>query len=100
MRKNESMNNKIAFALIFFLIINLVVFIIMWIDKVKSKKSNSRRISEGLLFFMAVFFGSIGIYLGMFILRHKNRKWYFVLGVPMIFLQNISFIWTIYYILS
>lgn len=72
----------------------------MWIDKVKSKKENVKRISEGILFFMAVFFGSVGVYIGMFTFRHKTKKWYFVLGIPLVILENISFLWVVYYILN
>lgn len=94
------MNNFLTFLIIFFLTINLTAFIIMWIDKTKSKKENSQRISEGLLFFMAVFFGSLGVYIGMFTFRHKTKKWYFVLGIPLVILENISFLWAIYYVLN
>ncbi len=72
----------------------------MWIDKIKSKKNNATRISEGLLFFMAVFFGSVGVYIGMFTFRHKTKKWYFIIGIPLVILQNISFLWMIFYFLN
>lgn len=72
----------------------------MWIDKIKSRKNDVTRISEGLLFFMAVFFGSIGVYAGMFTFRHKTKKWYFILGIPLVILQNISFLWMTYHLLN
>ncbi|MDH4330222.1 MAG: DUF1294 domain-containing protein [Candidatus Moranbacteria bacterium] len=80
-------------TLIFFLVVNVIAFFVMMIDKVQSRKSGNSRISEGLLFFMAVFFGSLGVYAGMFVLRHKTRKWYFIIGIPMLIIQNISFLY-------
>ncbi|NTW27509.1 MAG: DUF1294 domain-containing protein [Candidatus Moranbacteria bacterium] len=73
----------------FFLTINLIAFLIMLLDKNKSKKAGADRISEGMLFFMATMFGSVGVYLGMFAFRHKTQKWYFLLGIPMLIVQNI-----------
>lgn len=61
----------------------------LW-DKMQSRKNGAERISEGLLFFMATMFGSIGVYLGMFVFRHKTRKWYFVMGIPMLILENMA----------
>jgi uncharacterized membrane protein YsdA (DUF1294 family) len=59
-------------------------------DKRKSVSGvDSDRTPEGVLFFLAVAFGSVGIYAGILIFRHKTRKWYFTLGIPLIILQNI-----------
>lgn len=68
-------------------IINLISLLIMFWDKKKAKKGE-RRISERALFLWALFFGGIGVYLGMFWFRHKIRKWYFVVGVPLLIAGN------------
>jgi len=81
----------------FFVAVNLVAFFIMWRDKVRSRKAGAERISEGLLFFMATMFGSIGVYAGMFAFRHKTRKWYFVVGVPMLIIENSAFLYLVYW---
>lgn len=73
-----------------FAAINLVSFIIMGNDKRKSIRSGADRTPEGLLFFMASAFGAIGVYAGMFAFRHKTKKWYFLLGIPLLILQNIA----------
>lgn len=78
-----------------FLLINLLAFLIMLHDKARSRKQGAERISEGMLFFLAVMFGSVGVYAGMFAFRHKTRKWYFVIGIPMVILQNIA---TLYFL--
>ncbi len=75
--------------------INLMAFLIMFWDKNRSRNRNNKRISEGLLFFMATFFGSVGVYAGMFAFRHKTQKWYFIVGIPLLIIQNISFIYFI-----
>lgn len=79
-----------------FTLINLIAFLIMLADKVKSRKADAQRISEGMLFFMATVFGSVGVYIGMFTFRHKTRKWYFLIGIPLLILQNMAFLYLIY----
>ncbi|MFC1638406.1 DUF1294 domain-containing protein [Patescibacteria group bacterium] len=90
------MNGEVLSVVLFFVIVNLIAFFSMMIDKIQSRKSGSTRISEGLLFFMATFFGSVGVYTGMFTFRHKTRKWYFIIGIPLLVLQNISFLYIVY----
>lgn len=71
--------------------INLFAFIVTWNDKRKSiEGAHLDRTPEGLLFFLASAFGSLGVYLGMLLLRHKTRKWYFQLGIPLLILQNLA----------
>ncbi len=78
-----------------FIAINLIAFLIMIWDKNRSRNKNNKRISEGILFFMAICFGSIGVYTGMFAFRHKTQKWYFLIGIPLSIIQNISLIYLI-----
>ena len=76
--------------------INLAAFIVMLNDKRKSMRTdNPERIPEGILFFLAAAFGSIGIYTAMYLLRHKTRKWYFVVGVPLLIIQNFTTLYLI-----
>lgn len=80
----------------FFLFMNLLAVLVMYIDKRKSRKEGVERVSEGLLFFLATVFGSVGVFFGMFTFRHKTRKWYFLLGIPLLFLQNMALLYVIY----
>ncbi len=73
-----------------FAFMSLLSFFIMWWDKAQSRKSGADRVSEGMLFFLAACFGSLGVLLGMFAFRHKTRKWYFILGIPLLIAQNIA----------
>lgn len=90
------MNNVVQGILIFFILVNLTAFLIMLMDKMQSRKKDAERISEGMLFFMAAAFGSLGVYAGMFAFRHKTRKWYFIIGIPLLILQNGVFAYAIY----
>lgn len=84
------------YILIIFATINLIAFLMMWSDKIKSAKPGVIRISEGMLFFLATAFGSLGVYAGMFVFRHKTQKWYFLIGIPLLIIQNTAAIYLIY----
>lgn len=77
-------------------VLNLSAFLLMWWDKHKSQKNGAERIPEGLLFFWAAAFGSLGVWAGMVALRHKTRKWYFVVGVPLLVMQQGALLWLAY----
>lgn len=94
------MDANLIGIIIFFTAINLIAFLIMLFDKIQSSKGSAERISEGLMFFMAAAFGSIGVYTGMHIFRHKTKKWYFIIGIPLVIIQNIAFLYLAYLFLS
>lgn len=90
------MIDQFSLMLAFFVAVNLAAFFVMFWDKSRSRKTDAERISEGVLFFMATMFGSVGVYAGMFAFRHKTRKWYFVIGIPMLIVENSAFLYLIY----
>lgn len=94
------MDNQSLVVLGFFVAINLVSFFIMLVDKVKSKHSGAERISEGMMFFMATVFGSVGVYVGMFTFHHKTQKWYFIIGIPLLMAQNCALLYCVYLLLK
>lgn len=67
--------------LFLYLLINLVAFLLMYIDK-ESAKSGGWRIPERTLFLAAALGGGVGGTIGMFRLRHKTKHWYFQYGFP------------------
>ncbi|MFW6016596.1 MAG: DUF1294 domain-containing protein [bacterium] len=69
-----------------FIIVNFIALIVMGVDKYKSIK-NSSRISEKVIITHAFIFGALGIYLGMYIFRHKinKSKFYIIIPILMIF---------------
>lgn len=75
----------------FVALINLAAFSIMAYDKHLSRRGgDTERIPEGMIFFMATALGGVGVYLGMLAFRHKTRKWYFQIGIPLLILQNVA----------
>ena len=73
----------ILLLIIYFIIVNIVGFAIMGIDKRRAQK-HVFRIPEATLFIIAIIGGSLGAILGMYSFRHKTRHWYFVYGLPLI----------------
>ena len=74
--------------IIYFVIINLLGFLIMYIDKQKAKKGHWR-IPEKTLFIITALGGGIGTIAGMYIFRHKTQKIAFVIGFPVITILEI-----------
>jgi uncharacterized membrane protein YsdA (DUF1294 family) len=73
------------------IVINITAFLLMAYDKaISMQRGSPRRIPEKTFFYFAFAFGAIGIYLGMLTLRHKTRKWYFQIGIPLFILGNFS----------
>lgn len=77
---------KFIFIYVFFT--NLLLFILMGLDKRKAKL-NHWRISEKTLFSLALMGGSIGGILGIYTFRHKTKHLKFTLGFPIIFLFQL-----------
>lgn len=77
------------FILIYLLIINAVGFLVMTVDKLYAKK-NMRRIPERTLLGVAVIGGSIGVWAGMYAVRHKTKLMKFVIGIPLILLCQLG----------
>lgn len=80
---------------IYLILINIITFFAMWIDK-KSAEKNKWRISETSLFVMALMGGSIGGIIGMYTFRHKTKKPRFKIGFPIILIAEI-FIFLLYF---
>ena len=77
--------------LIYILIINVITFFIMWFDKHEAKIGDWR-VPERTLFLLVLLGGGIGGIAGMYVFRHKTRKWYFKIGFPAILIMQIIFI--------
>lgn len=74
--------------LIYLLIINLITFFVMWVDKRKAKKGKWR-IPENTLLFFVILGGGIGGIAGMYVFHHKTQKAKFVIGFPAILICEI-----------
>jgi uncharacterized membrane protein YsdA (DUF1294 family) len=77
--------------------INIIAVFITAYDKRKATVGNDReRTPEGVLFFLASIFGALGVYVGMQVFRHKTRRWYFQLGIPLLIVQNAIVFYLLY----
>lgn len=85
------LNIFIIVFLIYYIVINLIGFIIMGVDKRKAIR-NAYRIPEASLFCIALLGGALGTTLGMRVFRHKTRHWYFAVGMPLIFFAQLALI--------
>lgn len=73
-------------------------FILMGLDKSRSKRSGARRVPERTFFLLAILGGSPGAIAGMLLFHHKTRHWYFMFGLPAILLVQAAAL--AYYILK
>lgn len=73
---------------IYLVIMNIIGFFIMLIDKKKAQKGKWR-IPEKTLLLISLFGGSIGTLVGMYLFRHKTQKLRFVIGFPMILIFQV-----------
>lgn len=76
------------YFIIYLIIINLLAFLAMLIDK-KKAKYGKWRIKEHTLFVLALLGGSIGAIVGMYTFRHKTKKARFFIGFPVILIAEI-----------
>lgn len=72
----------IVIAIIYLVLINLLGFGIMGMDKQRAKKG-MYRIPEKTLFLAAILGGCFGTTAGMYFFHHKTRHWYFKFGMPL-----------------
>lgn len=88
--ENISIYN-ILVILIYLVVMNIIGFAIMGIDKSKAKRG-AWRIPEKTLFLIAILGGSIGSLLGMKQFRHKTKHKTFTIGMPAILIVQAAII--------
>ncbi len=59
--------------IVYVLVINLIAFLAMWWDKWKASKQEWR-VAEATLHVIGFMGGAVGIFAGMYRLRHKTQK--------------------------
>ena len=82
------MKSLVLALILYLLVMNVIGFSLMGIDKSKARK-RAWRIPESTLFLFALFGGSIGSIIGMYVFRHKTKHWYFVVGMPLILILQL-----------
>ena len=73
----------------YLLLINLMGFVLMGLDKRRARKGRWR-ISERALFLPAVLGGTVGAIAGMRFFHHKTKHWYFRYGLPALLLLQAA----------
>ncbi len=74
--------------IIYLIVVNILGFLLMFIDKQKAK-NGAWRISEKTLFIVTTLGGGIGTIAGMYMFRHKTQKLNFVVGLPLITILEV-----------
>ena len=89
-------DNIIILLIVYFLVMTIIGYVSMGVDKAKAKK-HAWRIPEATLFSIAILGGSIGSIMGMYHFRHKTKHWYFVIGMPAILVIHLIAAAILYY---
>ena len=76
----------------YFMIINLVGFVMMCVDK-QLAIHHKNRVPEKVLFLIAIIGGSFGSILGMYAFRHKTKHVSFVIGMPVIIIIQLVLVY-------
>lgn len=77
--------------IIYLIVINIITFLTMGLDKLKAKRG-SWRIKEATLFTLVLLGGGVGGILGMIVFHHKTKKAKFQIGFPMILIVEVAII--------
>ena len=80
--------------LLYFLFINIIVFILAGYDKYQARK-NKQRVPENTLFLLEAIGGTIGLLTAMLIFRHKTSKMSFIIKFSIIFILQAVLIYLI-----
>lgn len=88
-------SSLLKYFLIYLVIINIIAFLAMYIDKRKAKYGRWR-IPEQTLLILAIIGGSIGAIAGMYTFKHKTKKLRFSVGFPVILILQIVLIFSIW----
>lgn len=76
---------------IYLVLINVTGYLFMMIDKKRAIK-HQYRISERTLWTIAIFFGALGLYIGMISFRHKTKHVKFKYGLPALTLLELGIV--------
>lgn len=74
---------------IYLSVVNLITFFVYGLDKWKANH-DKWRIPEHTLLMLAAVGGSMGVWSGMYIWRHKTKHWKFRLGIPLILVAQVA----------
>lgn len=76
------------YAVAYIVIVNILAFCLYGIDKTAAIRQK-QRIPNRVLLLIAAFGGSLGALAGMYTFRHKTKKWYYTITVPVLLVIHI-----------
>lgn len=81
----------ITYLLIYLVVINILGYSLMMIDKKRAIK-HQYRISERTLWITAILFGALGLFIGMKNFRHKTKHASFKYGLPILSVLELGIV--------
>lgn len=75
--------------LYYIVIVNIIGLILMYLDKQRAIK-RKYRISESMLFFVAIIGGALAMFFAMHLFHHKTKKVLFSIGFPVLAIIQIT----------
>ncbi len=85
------MQKRTLIILVAFVIMNIISFLLMYIDR-ELKRKNKARIPESVLFTACALFGGFGGVIGVNVLKHKSNRIIFVRWVPIMLIIQVGII--------
>lgn len=86
--KVEEPGRMVKVIMLWFVVINIIGYVVMSEDKNKARKRRER-VPEKTLFLLAAMGGALGVLIAMYRKRHKTRHTSFRIGIPLLLLLNI-----------
>lgn len=93
------MNTAVLIVIAVLVVMNINSFAFMAADKKKAQKG-VRRTPEKTLFLMTGLFGGLGGVLGMIIMRHKTKHWYFAVFFPVMLILQCVILYFVFRMIS
>lgn len=79
----------------YFFMISAVAAVMTVYDKVASKHFRRHRIPEAVLLLCAAVGGSVAMMFTMLLIRHKTRKYKFMIGIPLIIMAQVILLYLV-----
>lgn len=92
------MELKFLIVIAIAVVMNIVGFLSMFIDKRRAIKQKWR-IKESVLLAISFLGGGLGSWIGMYVFRHKTKHLKFVIGVPICFIVSYAIMLTAVFLL-
>lgn len=82
-------------VLAYLAVLNIIASVVTLTDKIRAIRGK-RRVSEKTLILLALLGGSLFEFITMILIRHKTQHSKFIIGLPLIILFQIIFLFLIY----